>query len=284
MMSIQRSRLWAMSYRDSRALRRLAVWSTKNVLPPRLSMPASKVRRVRSEGFSKNITICLPARMPRKSAGRCLSIEVRLKSESISAGARSWIETRSRGATGSGSRFGGFIFVVVGGFINVVGSVLICVSYHSISGKFLRQLANTSSERLRFLLVGGDDQHGVVPGDCANHLRPMRSIERGGDGLRAADRGLHHEQVLGLADFDHKLAREMHHRRKTPSRARVFPPPPIPLRALDEFQFVDVAGEGSLADVIALALKPLLERVLAFDRSVFKQVEDRFVARCFRHE
>src|ERR1700674_357886 len=284
MMSIQRSRLWAMSYRDSRALRRLAVWSTKNVLPPRLSMPASNVRRVRSEGFSKNITICLPARVPRKSAGRCLSMEVRLKSESISAGARSWTETRSRGATGSGSRFGGFIFVGVGGFISVMGSVLICVSYHSISGKFLGQLANTSSKRLRFLLVGGDDQHGIVPGDGADHLRPMRGIECGRDGLRAADRGLHHEQVLGLPDFDHKLVREMHHRRQNAFRAQAFARPPIPLRALDEFQFVDVAGEGSLADVVALALKPLLQRVLAFDRSVVKQVEDRLVARCFRHE
>ena len=38
-----------------------AVWSMKNALPPRLAMPASKVSRVRSDGFSKNITICLPA-------------------------------------------------------------------------------------------------------------------------------------------------------------------------------------------------------------------------------
>src|ERR1700675_4275334 len=193
-------------------------------------MPASNVRRVRSEGFSKNITICLPARVRRESAGRCLSMEVRLKSESISAGARSWMETRSRGATGSGSRFGGFIFVGVDGFISAMGSVLFCFSYHSISGKFLRQLANTSSERLRFLLVGSDDQHGVVPGDCAHHLRPMRGIERGGDGLCAADRGLHHEQVLGLPDFDHKLVREMHRRRKTAFRAQAFARPPIPFR------------------------------------------------------
>src|SRR6202521_4393928 len=237
MMSIQRSRLWAMSYRDSRALRRLAVWSTKNVLPPRLSMPASKVRRVRSEGFSKNITICLPARVPRKSAGRCLSMEVRLKSESISAGARSWMETRSRGASGSRSRFGGLVFdFVVGGFISVMGSVLICVSYHCISGKFLRQLANTPGERLCFLFVGGDDQHGVVPGNRADHLRPVGSIECGGNGLRAADRGLHHEQVLGLAEFDHKLGGEIKHRRQTAFGPKLFPRPPIPFGTLDEFQ------------------------------------------------
>src|SRR5437879_6938164 len=183
-------------------------------------MPASNVRRVRSEGFSKNITICLPARVPRKSAGRCLSMEVRLKSESISAGARSWMETRSRGATGSVSRLGRFIFVfVVGGFISAMGSVLICVSLRSISGKFLRQLTNTSGEGLRFLFVRGDEQNGVGPCDCADHLRPVRGVECGGDGLRAADRGLHHAQVLGLADFDYKLVGEMHHRRQNTFRA-----------------------------------------------------------------
>jgi hypothetical protein len=41
-------------------------------------LPASKVRRVSLEGFSKNITICLPASTPRISAGRCLSSGVRL--------------------------------------------------------------------------------------------------------------------------------------------------------------------------------------------------------------
>ncbi len=70
MPSIQRSRLCATSLRLSRAPSRDCVWSTKNELPPRLLMPASKVRRVRSDGFSKNSTICLPERMPRKSAGR----------------------------------------------------------------------------------------------------------------------------------------------------------------------------------------------------------------------
>ncbi len=45
----------------SRWPRRECVWSTKNELPPSELMPASKVRRVRNEGFSKNSTICLPA-------------------------------------------------------------------------------------------------------------------------------------------------------------------------------------------------------------------------------
>jgi hypothetical protein len=47
---------------------------------------------------------------------------------------------------------------------------------------------------------------------------------------------------------------------------------------------VDVAREGSLAYLEALALEPVLEQVLAFDRTLVEQVEDRFVARCFRHE
>ena len=59
--STQRSRLCAMSLSVSRASSRLCVWSTNIAVPPRLDIPASNVSRVRSEGFSKNITICLPA-------------------------------------------------------------------------------------------------------------------------------------------------------------------------------------------------------------------------------
>ena len=59
--STQRSRLCAMSLNVSRASSRLCDWSTNMAVPPRLVMPASNVSRVRSDGFSKNITICLPA-------------------------------------------------------------------------------------------------------------------------------------------------------------------------------------------------------------------------------
>ena len=38
-------------------------------LPPRVFIAASKVRRVRSEAFSKNRTICLASRAWRKSSG-----------------------------------------------------------------------------------------------------------------------------------------------------------------------------------------------------------------------
>jgi hypothetical protein len=76
----------------------------------------------------------------------------------------------------------------------------------------------------------------------------------------------------------------MHDRGQNTFRAQALASPPIALDALDEFQFVDVAGEGSLTYVEALALKPVLERVLVFDRTVVEQIEDRFVARCFRHE
>jgi len=90
--------------------------------------------------------------------------------------------------------------------------------------------------------------------------------------------------VLGLANFDHKLVREMHDRRQNAFRAFAFARPPIPLRTFDELQFVNVPGKGGLADVVALTLQPLLERILAFDRTVFEQIENRFVASCFRHE
>src|SRR5438477_12178997 len=54
-----------------------------------LAMPASKVRRVRREGFSKNITICLPASAARKCDGRAFIKPARWKISSISCGRRS---------------------------------------------------------------------------------------------------------------------------------------------------------------------------------------------------
>ena len=48
-----------MSGMDSRSPRGDWVWSTKMALPPRVLMAASKVRRVRSEAFSKKRTIWL---------------------------------------------------------------------------------------------------------------------------------------------------------------------------------------------------------------------------------
>ena len=79
-----------------RASRRPAVWSIKNALPPMLAIPASNVRRVRKDCFSKNITICLPASAVRKFAGRALSSPARWKMVSTSIGLRSRIEIRSR--------------------------------------------------------------------------------------------------------------------------------------------------------------------------------------------
>ena len=100
------------------------VWSMKKALPPMLAMPASKVRRVRSDCFSKNITICLPASALRKFEGRALSSPARWKIVSISIGLRSRIEIRSR--PGKVAVAGGVATCVVwnGWLLNVVGLLL----------------------------------------------------------------------------------------------------------------------------------------------------------------
>ena len=108
-------------------------------------------------------------------------------------------------------------------------------------------------------------------------------LERG-FGITLGNAKLHHEQVLGLADFNHKLASKMHHGGQNTFRAQGLSCAPIALGTLDEFQFVDVTGQGCLAYVEALALEPELKGVLAFDRTIVEQVEDRFVAGCLRHE
>src|SRR5579884_2758438 len=98
--STQRSTLRAISQTGSRSPRSERVWSMKSEVPPRLAMPASKVRRVRRDAFSKNSTSCLPASAPRKSAGRCLMMCVSSKRDLVSSGEKSWQETRSRQSTG----------------------------------------------------------------------------------------------------------------------------------------------------------------------------------------
>src|SRR5438270_1356632 len=96
MMDIQRSTLWAMSARDSRSPRGDWVWSTKIALPPRVLMPASKLRRVRREAFSKKSTICLASRAWRKSSGWFLTAWASSMMAAISCTVRSAMEQKSR--------------------------------------------------------------------------------------------------------------------------------------------------------------------------------------------
>src|SRR5579859_2350756 len=98
--STQRSTLRAMSHTGSRSPSRERVWSINREVPPRLAIPASNVRRVRREAFSKNNTSCLPASAPRKSAGRCLMMCVSSNMDFVSSGEKSCAETRSRQSTG----------------------------------------------------------------------------------------------------------------------------------------------------------------------------------------
>ena len=93
--STQRSRLCAMSLSFSRASSRLCDWSTNIAVPPRLVMPASKVSRVRSDGFSKNITICFPASDRWKTEGRDFISSARCNTASHPLRPRSRVETRS---------------------------------------------------------------------------------------------------------------------------------------------------------------------------------------------
>src|SRR5579864_5047321 len=64
-------------------------------VPPRLFIPASNVSRVRSEGFSKNITICRPASDRWKTEGRDFISSARCSTACTPCGPRSRVETRS---------------------------------------------------------------------------------------------------------------------------------------------------------------------------------------------
>ena len=81
---------------DSRSPRGDWVWSTKMALPPRVLMAVSKVRRVRREAFSKNMTIWRASRAWRKSSGLALTAWASSMMAAISSTVRSAMEQRSR--------------------------------------------------------------------------------------------------------------------------------------------------------------------------------------------
>src|SRR5215831_3189683 len=93
--STQRSRLCAISLKLSRASNRLFDWSTNIVVPPSPAMPASNVSRVLSDGFSKNMTICLPASDRENTEGRDFISSARCSTASTPCGPRSRVETKS---------------------------------------------------------------------------------------------------------------------------------------------------------------------------------------------
>src|SRR5215469_12434054 len=64
-------------------------------VPPRLTIPDSNVSRVLSDGFSKNIAICLPASAREKTDGRDFISSARCSTASTPCGPRSRVETKS---------------------------------------------------------------------------------------------------------------------------------------------------------------------------------------------
>ncbi len=263
-------------------------------------MPASNVRRVRSEGFSKNITICLPARAPRKSAGRCLSMEVRLNSERISAGARSWTETRSRGATGSGSRFGGgssSSFVVITIAVEIVASSMVpwCPSHFCFVIISSESFLSISQSVTTFPECA---EPAPAPSSCRwrsparcrrRQCVPTTSGQCEASSAAATGCALP-TVVFTTSRFCACRISTTNWRARCITEGSTLSAPTSSRRrdgsrpALDQLQFVDVAGQCRLTHLEALAFQALLQGVLAFDRTVVEQVENRFMAGCFGHE
>src|ERR1039458_678762 len=77
---------------------------------------------------------------------------------------------------------------------------------------YLSKFTNPSSERLRPLFVGRNDEHRVISRQRTHDLWPVRGVERSRDRLRAAHGRFHDQHVLGLADFEDELMRELHDR------------------------------------------------------------------------
>ena len=118
-------------------------------------------------------------------------------------------------------------------------------------------------EGFGLLVVGADDEDGVVAGDGADDLGPVFVVDAGRYGLGAAGGGDEDEEVQGEAGLEAEVAEHLGDAghvvfRFAGGRG-------VAGGALDEAQLAGVAGEGGLGDVDAAGSEFEAQIVLAGD-------------------
>src|SRR5882757_7557812 len=111
------------------------------------------------------------------------------------------------------------------------------------------QLFHSKFERARLLLIGADDEDGVVSGDGADDLGPVLVVDTGGDGLRAAGAGDEHEQVGSLADLEAEAREHIADAGQVVLLGDSGGWQGVAGGAFGELELMDVAGERRLCDV-----------------------------------
>lgn len=134
-------------------------------------------------------------------------------------------------------------------------------------------------DREGFAGIFADDEDGVVAGDGAYDFRPLFVIDCGGDGLGSAGAGDDDDEVCGLAGLEAEILQNLMDCRLivvlfVVAAARE----DVAAGAFGEPQFVNVAGEGGLSDVIALGGEFAAQFILIGDGSLHQQVADGAVS------
>lgn len=136
-------------------------------------------------------------------------------------------------------------------------------------------------------VVGADDEDGVVAGEGADDFGPLFVVEGGGDGLGAADGGEDDEEVLGLANLEAEVLKDVADFGQLfgffVDRGEF-----VAGGAFEELELADVARERGLGDVDAAGGELAAEVVLVIDSGravggggLGQEVPDRVLALVF---
>ena len=134
-------------------------------------------------------------------------------------------------------------------------------------------------DRESFAGVFADDEDGVVACDGAYDFRPLFVIDCGGDGLGSAGAGDDDDEICGLAGLEAEILQNLMNRRLVVVLIFVATAgEDVAVGAFGEPQFVDVAGEGGLSDVVALGGEFAAQFILIGDGRLHQQVADGAVS------
>src|ERR1017187_1561220 len=128
-------------------------------------------------------------------------------------------------------------------------------------------------------VVLGDDQDRVVPGDGADHLRPLLVIQRDGHGIGVPGRGLEDHLVLRAQHVAQEFGGQQGERRTGVLRRHLF----VAFPRLDEAQVADVARQRHLRGGNALALQLPREFFLGGDVLAADQLQNLALTIAFSH-
>src|SRR5579884_2163079 len=131
------------------------------------------------------------------------------------------------------------------------------------------------------LLVGSDDENGVVSGDGAGDLGKFGGVGGGGKRLGAARGRFENKKVFGGTDIQKKFGERAGKGRQRRSLFGQSGGGLVAFGSFDELQLLQIAGKGGLGDAEALLGQAAAKLFLIGDALGGNKPEDLTVAECF---